>query len=68
MLTRIMFMQYMYWEKIQPTVGETTDPLAHEYPLMINWFEVVAAKRDAYDGQYGRGHGKVNTYGLYCMH
>ena len=62
-----MFMQYMYWEKVQPTAIETFDPLSSEYPLMVNWPEVEAAKRDECDIVYGRGHGKVNIYALYCI-
>ena len=61
-------MQYLFWEKVQPLDGETFDPLAHEYPLILNWTEDEALKRDAYDTSYGRGNGNVSIYSLYCMH
>lgn len=57
-----MFMQYMYWEKVQPTSIETYDPFSSEYPFMINWSEIEARKRDQYDTDNNRGHGKVNIY------
>ena len=53
---------------MQPIDVEIFDPLVHEYPLMLNWTEVEAAKRDGYDTSYGHGNGKVSIYGLYCMH
>ena len=61
-------MQYMYKEKVQPIAVETYDPLSSEYPLMINWSEIEAGKRDQYDTDNGRGHGKVNVYGLNFNH
>ena len=67
-----MFVQYMFWEKVQPLDEEAFDPLAHEYPLMVNWSEDEAMKRDAYDTAYGRGNGTVSYYSYvtisYCMH
>ena len=57
-----MFMQYMFWEKVQPLDDEAFDPLANEYPLMLNWSEDEAKKRDAYDTAYGRGNGTVSYY------
>ncbi|XP_020169546.1 uncharacterized protein [Aegilops tauschii subsp. strangulata] len=45
---------YLFWEKVQPLDDEAFDPLAHEYPLMLNWLEDEAKKRDAYDTSYGR--------------
>ena len=57
-----MFMQYLFWEKVQPLDDEAFDPLAHEYPLMLNWSEDEAKKRDAYDTSYGRGNGTVSYY------
>ena len=63
-----MFMQYLFWEKVQPLDDEAFDRLAHEYPLMLNWSEDEAKKRDAYDTSYGRGNGTVSFNGSYCMH
>ena len=57
-----MFMQYLFWEKVQPLDDEAFDPLAHEYPLMLNWSEDEAKKRDAYDTSYSRGNGTVSYY------
>nr|XP_040252149.1 uncharacterized protein LOC120969128 [Aegilops tauschii subsp. strangulata] len=53
-------LRYMFWEKVQPLDGETFNPLAHEYPLMLKWIEDEALKRDAYDTSYGRGNGNVD--------
>ena len=58
----LMFLQYMYWEKVQPTLVETFDPLLSEYPLMVNWSEMEAKKHDTYDTENDRGHGTVNIY------
>ncbi|XBI63217.1 hypothetical protein VPH35_043686 [Triticum aestivum] len=55
----LALIQYMFWEKVQPLDEETFDPLAHEYPLMVNWSEDEAMKRDAYDTAYGRGNGTI---------
>ncbi|XP_073353550.1 uncharacterized protein [Aegilops tauschii subsp. strangulata] len=52
-------LRYMFWEKVQPLDDEAFDPLAHEYPLMLNWSEDEAKKRDAYDTSYGRGNGTI---------
>ena len=51
-------MQYCYWEKVQPTAID--EPFSCDYPLMLNWPELKAKKRDEYDSVHGRGHGKVN--------
>ncbi|XBI04455.1 hypothetical protein VPH35_132753 [Triticum aestivum] len=56
----LALIQYLFWEKVQPLDDETFDPLAHEYPLMLNWPEVEAMKRDACDTSYGRGNGRVD--------
>ena len=61
-----MFMQYLFWEKVQPLDEEAFDPLAHECPLMVNWSEDEAMKRDAYDTSYGHGNGRVSIYGLHA--
>ena len=50
-------MQYSYWEKVQPTGID--EPLSYEYPLMLNWSEIKAKKRDEYNSENERGHGKV---------
>ena len=63
-----MLMQYLFWEKVQPLDDEAFDRLAHEYPLMLNWSEDEAKKRDAYDTSYGRGNGTISFNGSYCMH
>ena len=39
--------------------GPRYDPLALLSPLMRNWTEEAAEKRDKYDFQYGRGVGMV---------
>ncbi|XP_020158482.3 uncharacterized protein [Aegilops tauschii subsp. strangulata] len=52
--------EYLFWEKVQPLNDEAFDPLAHEYPLMLNWSEDEAKKRDAYDTSYGRGNGTID--------
>ena len=60
MLNGCLFvLQYLYWEKVQPSTGPQYDPLALLSPLMRNWIEAVAEKRDKYDFQYGRGVGMV---------
>ena len=53
-------MQYSYWEKVQPTAID--EPFSCDYPLMLNWPELKAKKRDDYDSVHGRGHGKVIIY------
>ncbi|KAM3214129.1 hypothetical protein ACQJBY_066517 [Aegilops geniculata] len=53
-------LRYMFWEKVQPLDDEAFDPLANEYPLMLNWSEDEAKKRDAYDTAYGRGNGTID--------
>ncbi|XBJ07027.1 hypothetical protein VPH35_012604 [Triticum aestivum] len=55
----LALIQYLFWEKVQPLDGETFNPLAHEYPLMLKWTEDEALKRDAYDTSYGRGNGNI---------
>ncbi|XBI19276.1 hypothetical protein VPH35_060845 [Triticum aestivum] len=55
----LALLQYLFWEKVQPLDDEAFDPLAHEYPLMLNWSEDEAKKRDAYDTSYGRGNGTI---------
>lgn len=52
-------LQYLYWEKVQPITGPKYDPLALLSPLMRNWTEDMAVRRDKYDYEYGRGVGMV---------
>jgi len=63
-------LQHLYWEKVQPSTGPQYDPLALLSPLMRNWTEEAAEKRDKYDFQYGRGVGMViraiNFFYLKC--
>ncbi|KAI4986746.1 hypothetical protein ZWY2020_019376 [Hordeum vulgare] len=54
----LSLIQYSYWEKVQPTGID--EPLSYEYPLMLNWSELKAKKRDEYDSENGRGHGKFD--------
>ncbi|KAI4990825.1 hypothetical protein ZWY2020_039196 [Hordeum vulgare] len=51
-------MQYSYWEKVQPTGID--EPLSYEYPLVLNWSELKAKKRDEYDLENGCDHGKFD--------
>ncbi|XP_073358381.1 uncharacterized protein [Aegilops tauschii subsp. strangulata] len=59
-IRNLALLQYLFWEKVQPLDDEAFDPLAHEYPLMLNWSEDEAKKRDAYDTSYGRGNGTID--------
>ncbi|KAI4989056.1 hypothetical protein ZWY2020_036373 [Hordeum vulgare] len=54
----LSLIQYSYWEKVQPTGID--EPLSYEYPLILNWSEIKAKKRDEYDSENGRGHGKFD--------
>ncbi|XP_044353156.1 uncharacterized protein [Triticum aestivum] len=53
-------LQYLYWEKVQPITGPKYDPLALLSPLMRNWTEDMAVRRDKYDYEYGRGVGIID--------
>ena len=44
---------------MQPITGPKYDPLALLSPLMRNWTEDMAVRRDKYDYEYGRGVGIV---------
>ena len=61
----LIILQYLYWEKVQPTTGPKYDPLSLLSPLMRNWTEAVAERRDKYDYDYGRGEGLVIQLGLF---
>ncbi|XP_073355221.1 uncharacterized protein [Aegilops tauschii subsp. strangulata] len=56
----LALLQYLYWEKVQPTTGPKNDPLSLQVPLMKNWSESKAEKRDKYDLENGRGHGLID--------
>nr|XP_040256347.1 uncharacterized protein LOC109745864 [Aegilops tauschii subsp. strangulata] len=50
---------YLYWEKIQPLEGECAfNPSLSMEPLMRNWTEAAASRRDKFD--YDQGHGRGN--------
>ncbi|KAE8790193.1 hypothetical protein D1007_35528 [Hordeum vulgare] len=53
----LALLQYAYWEKVQPIIGPKYDLLSLMSPLMRNWTEPVAEKRDKYDYDYGSGVG-----------
>ncbi|XP_045083432.1 uncharacterized protein [Aegilops tauschii subsp. strangulata] len=55
----LALLQYLYWEKVQPITGPKYDPLALLSPLMRNWTEDMAVRRDKYDYEYGRGVGMI---------
>ncbi|XBI30937.1 hypothetical protein VPH35_054577 [Triticum aestivum] len=53
----LALLQYLYWEKVEPSTGPQYDPLALLSPLMRNWKEEAAEKRDKYAFEYSRGVG-----------
>ncbi|XP_073360352.1 uncharacterized protein [Aegilops tauschii subsp. strangulata] len=56
----LALLQYLYWEKVQPVEGECAyNPNLSIQPLMRNWTEVAATRRDRFDYDNGRGHGNV---------
>ena len=58
-------MQYLYWEKVQPLEGECAfNPSLSMEPLMRNWTEAAASRRDKFDG---RGNIKVIHYVGYFL-
>ncbi|KAE8787282.1 hypothetical protein D1007_38768 [Hordeum vulgare] len=66
----LALLHYAYWEKVQPIIGPKYDPLSLMSPLMRNWTEPLAEKRDKYDYDYGRGIGmrmieKMNKTGVF---
>ncbi|XBI56144.1 hypothetical protein VPH35_037802 [Triticum aestivum] len=55
----LALLQYLYWEKIQPLEGECAfNPSLSMEPLMRNWTEAAASRRDKFD--YDQGHGRGN--------
>ncbi|KAI4970851.1 hypothetical protein ZWY2020_001765 [Hordeum vulgare] len=53
----LALLQYAYLEKVQPIICPKYDPLSLRSPLMRNWTEPLAEKRDKYDYDYGCGVG-----------
>ena len=55
-------MQYLYWEKVQPVEGECVfNPSLSMEPLMTNWTEAAASRRDKFDYDHVRGRGNVKV-------
>jgi hypothetical protein len=55
-------MQYLYWEKVQPLEGECAfNPSLSMEPLMRNWTEAAASRRDKFDYDHGRGRGNIKV-------
>ncbi|KAK1614750.1 hypothetical protein QYE76_049576 [Lolium multiflorum] len=51
---------YLYWEKCQPLEGDCAfNPKLSMRPLMRNWNEAAATRRDNFDYENGRGRGNV---------
>nr|XP_040251424.1 uncharacterized protein LOC109769901 [Aegilops tauschii subsp. strangulata] len=56
----LALLQYLYWEKVQPVKGECAyNPNLSIQPLMRNWTEGAATRRDRFDYDNGRGRGNV---------
>ncbi|XBI52003.1 hypothetical protein VPH35_034445 [Triticum aestivum] len=56
----LALLQYLYWEKVQPLEGECAfNPSLSMEPLMRNWTEAAASRRDKFDYDHGRGHGNI---------
>ncbi|XBI08882.1 hypothetical protein VPH35_136552 [Triticum aestivum] len=56
----LALLQYMYWEKVQPLKGECAfNPSLSMEPLMRNWTEAAASRRDKFDYDQGRGRGNI---------
>ncbi|XP_020198095.1 uncharacterized protein [Aegilops tauschii subsp. strangulata] len=56
----LALLQYLYWEKVQPLEGECAfNPSLSMEPLMRNWTEAVASRRDKFDYGNGRGRGNI---------
>ena len=60
-------MQYVYWEKVQPQDEPSLDMGVSLRPLMRNWTEAATTKRDAYDGDNGRGVGLGRVKFMHCV-
>ncbi|XP_040245605.1 uncharacterized protein [Aegilops tauschii subsp. strangulata] len=56
----LALLQYLYWEKVQPLEGECAfNPSLSMEPLMRNWTEAAASRRDKFDYDHGRGRGNI---------
>nr|XP_040258913.1 uncharacterized protein LOC109756168 [Aegilops tauschii subsp. strangulata] len=56
----LALLQYLYWEKVQPLEGECAfNPSLSMQPLMRNWTEAAASRRDKFDYDHGRGCGNI---------
>ncbi|XP_073362637.1 uncharacterized protein [Aegilops tauschii subsp. strangulata] len=56
----LALLQYLYWEKVQPLEGECEfNPSLSMEPLMRNWTEAAASRRDKFDYDQGRGRGNI---------
>ncbi|XP_073367804.1 uncharacterized protein [Aegilops tauschii subsp. strangulata] len=56
----LALLQYLYWEKVQPLEGECAfNPSLSMEPLMRNWTEAAASRRDKFDYDQGRGRGNI---------
>ncbi|XBJ14134.1 hypothetical protein VPH35_006220 [Triticum aestivum] len=56
----LALLQYLYWEKVQPVQGECAyNANLSIQPLMRNWIEGAATRRDRFDFDNGRGRGNV---------
>ncbi|XP_073362539.1 uncharacterized protein [Aegilops tauschii subsp. strangulata] len=57
---KLALLQYLYWEKVQPLEGECAfNPSLSMEPLMRNWTEAAASRRDKFDYDQGRGRGNI---------
>ncbi|XBH83267.1 hypothetical protein VPH35_071729 [Triticum aestivum] len=56
----LALLQYLYWEKVQPVEGDCAyNPNLSIQPLMRNWTQGAATRRDRFDYDNGRGRGNV---------
>nr|XP_040249442.1 uncharacterized protein LOC120966918 [Aegilops tauschii subsp. strangulata] len=56
----LALLQYLYWEKVQPLEGECAfNPSLSMEPLMRNWTEAAASRREKFDYDQGRGRGNI---------
>ncbi|XP_073357791.1 uncharacterized protein [Aegilops tauschii subsp. strangulata] len=56
----LALLPYLYWEKVQPLEGECAfNPSLSMEPLMRNWTEAAASRRDKFDYDQGRGRGNI---------
>nr|XP_040253816.1 uncharacterized protein LOC109737592 [Aegilops tauschii subsp. strangulata] len=56
----LALLQYVYWEKVQPLEGECAfNPSLSMEPLMRNWTEAAASRRDKFDYDHDRGLGNI---------